>query len=60
MLNGTDYEVLSTNTKKIQVPAPIGADSIHRMVAYVARGEKRAAYKRAFAAQLAINAKPPA
>ena len=30
------------------------------LAAYVARGEARPAYKRAFAAQLAINAKPPA
>ena len=28
------------------------------LAAYVARGEARAAYKRAFAAQLAINAVP--
>lgn len=30
------------------------------LAAYVARGEARPAYKRAFAAQLAINSKPPA
>ena len=36
-------------------------DEFPNLVAYVARGESRPAYKRAFAAQLAINAgKPPA
>lgn len=30
------------------------------LAAYVARGESRPAYKRAFAAQLAVNSKPPA
>jgi glutathione S-transferase len=35
-------------------------DEFPKLAAYVARGEARAAYKRAFAAQLAINARPPA
>ena len=36
-------------------------DEFPNLAAYVARGEARPAYKRAFAAQLAINAgKPPA
>ena len=35
-------------------------DEYPNLAAYVARGEARPAYKRAFAAQLAINAKPPA
>jgi glutathione S-transferase len=35
-------------------------DEYPNLAAYVARGEARPAYKRAFAAQLAINtAKPP-
>ena len=34
-------------------------DEFPKLAAYVARGEARAAYKRAFAAQLAINARPP-
>ena len=34
-------------------------DELPKLAAYVARGEARAAYKRAFAAQLAINARPP-
>ena len=34
-------------------------DDFPSLAAYVARGEARAAYKRAFAAQLAINSKPP-
>ena len=34
-------------------------DEYPNLVAYVARGEARPAYKRAFAAQLAINSKPP-
>jgi len=34
-------------------------DEYPNLAAYVARGELRPAYKRAFAAQLAINAKPP-
>ena len=35
-------------------------DEFPKLAAYVARGEARPAYKRAFAAQLAINAgKPP-
>jgi glutathione S-transferase len=36
-------------------------DEYANLAAYVARGEARPAYKRAFAAQLAVNAgKPPA
>lgn len=35
-------------------------DEFSRLAAYVARGEARPAYKRAFAAQLAINAAPQA
>ena len=35
-------------------------DEYPNLAAYVARGEARPAYKRAFAAQLAINAAPPA
>jgi hypothetical protein len=36
-------------------------DEFPNLIAYVARGEARPAYKRAFAAQLAINSgKPPA
>jgi glutathione S-transferase len=34
-------------------------DEFPNLAAYVARGEARAAYKRAFAAQLAVNAAPP-
>jgi len=34
-------------------------DEFPKLAAYVARGEARPAYKRAFAAQLAINAVPP-
>ena len=34
-------------------------DEFPILAAYVARGEARPAYKRAFAAQLAINAEPP-
>ena len=35
-------------------------DKFPNLAAYVARGEARPAYKRAFAAQLAVNAgKPP-
>jgi glutathione S-transferase len=34
-------------------------DQFPRLAAYVARGEARPAYQRAFAAQLAINARPP-
>ena len=34
-------------------------DEFPTLAAYVARGEARAAYKRAFADQLAINSKPP-
>ena len=34
-------------------------DEYPNLAAYVARGEARPAYQRAFAAQLAINAKPP-
>jgi glutathione S-transferase len=34
-------------------------DEYPNLAAYVARGEARAAYKRAFAAQYAINARPP-
>ena len=34
-------------------------DEFPNLAAYVARGEARPAYKRAFAAQLAINAAPP-
>jgi glutathione S-transferase len=34
-------------------------DDYPRLAAYVARGEARPAYKRAFAAQLAVNAAPP-
>jgi glutathione S-transferase len=34
-------------------------DESPNLAAYVARGEARAAYKRAFAAQYAINARPP-
>jgi len=34
-------------------------DEYPNLAAYVARGEARPAYKRAFAAQLAVNAKPP-
>ena len=33
-------------------------DEFQNLAAYVARGEARPAYKRAFAAQLAVNAKP--
>jgi glutathione S-transferase len=35
-------------------------DEYPNLAAYVARGEARPAYQRAFAAQLAVNAKPPA
>jgi glutathione S-transferase len=35
-------------------------DEYPNLAAYVARGEARPAYKRAFDAQLAVNAKPPA
>ena len=36
-------------------------DDYSNLAAYVARGESRPAYKRAFAAQLAVNVgKPPA
>jgi glutathione S-transferase len=35
-------------------------DEYQNLAAYVARGEARPAYQRAFAAQLAVNAKPPA
>jgi glutathione S-transferase len=35
-------------------------DEFPKLAAYVARGEARPAYKRAFAAQFAINAAPPA
>jgi glutathione S-transferase len=36
-------------------------DEYRNLAAYVARGEARPAYQRAFAAQLAVNApKPPA
>ncbi|SFR94786.1 glutathione S-transferase [Dyella sp. OK004] len=35
-------------------------DEFPSLAAYVARGEARPAYQRAFAAQLAINAQPPA
>jgi glutathione S-transferase len=36
-------------------------DEYRNLAAYVARGEARPAYKRAFAAQLAVNTgKPPA
>ncbi|GAB2562341.1 glutathione S-transferase family protein [Dyella jejuensis] len=35
-------------------------DEFPNLAAYVARGEARPAYRRAFAAQWAINAKPPA
>ena len=36
-------------------------DEFPNLAAYLARGEARAAYKRAFAAQLAVNTgKPPA
>jgi glutathione S-transferase len=34
-------------------------DEYPRLAAYVARGEARPAYKRAFAAQLAVNTAPP-
>jgi glutathione S-transferase len=34
-------------------------DEFPKLAAYVARGEARPAYQRAFAAQLAINARPP-
>ena len=34
-------------------------DEYSNLAAYVARGEARPAYKRAFAAQLAVNRKPP-
>jgi glutathione S-transferase len=34
-------------------------DEFPNLAAYVARGEARPAYERAFAAQLAINAAPP-
>ena len=34
-------------------------DEYPNLAAYVARGEARPAYKRAFAAQLAINPAPP-
>jgi glutathione S-transferase len=34
-------------------------DEFPALAAYVARGEARPAYQRAFAAQLAVNAKPP-
>ena len=34
-------------------------DEYPNLAAYVARGEARPAYKRAFAAQLAVNAGPP-
>jgi glutathione S-transferase len=34
-------------------------DEFPNLAAYVARGEARSAYKRAFAAQLAVNAAPP-
>ncbi len=43
----------------LRLRAPGLLDGFPRLVAYVARGEARAAYKRAFAAQLAINAGPP-
>jgi glutathione S-transferase len=35
-------------------------DEYANLAAYVARGEARPAYQRAFAAQLAVNARPPA
>jgi glutathione S-transferase len=35
-------------------------DGYPNLAAYVARGEARPAYKRVFAAQLAVNAAPPA
>jgi glutathione S-transferase len=35
-------------------------DEFPRLAAYVARGEARPAYQRAFAAQLAVNSRPPA
>ncbi|HEY1396618.1 glutathione S-transferase family protein [Roseateles sp.] len=35
-------------------------DELPRVAAYVARGEARPAYRRAFAAQLAVNTRPPA
>ena len=35
-------------------------DEFPTLAAYVARGEARPAYKRAFAAQLAVNTGPPA
>ena len=35
-------------------------DEFPRLAAYVARGEARPAYQRAFAAQLAVNTAPPA
>jgi glutathione S-transferase len=35
-------------------------DEFPNLAGYVARGEARPAYRRAFAAQLAVNAKPPA
>jgi glutathione S-transferase len=44
----------------LRVRAPGILDEFPKLAAYVARGEARPAYKRAFAAQLAINAgKPP-
>lgn len=35
-------------------------DEFPRLAAYVARGEARPAYRRAFAAQLAVNGRAPA
>jgi glutathione S-transferase len=43
----------------LRVRAPGILDEFPILAAYVARGEARPAYQRAFAAQLAINAKPP-
>jgi glutathione S-transferase len=34
-------------------------DEFPNLAAYVARGEARSAYQRAFAAQLAVNTRPP-
>ena len=43
---------------KITQIRTLGLDEFPNLAAYVARGEQRPAYQRAFAAQYAINAKP--